>query len=199
VSQVEVVGTHDDQKGPRTHDPDVHCCGALHDAQAPPFVPHAFCAVPGMQVLPWQHPAGHDDASHVQVPPTQCWPLPQLPLLHSPPHPSLAPHTLPEQFGVQPQVPALQLVPFAHAVHTAPPCPHAPLPVPGSHVVPPQQPLHDVLSHRHAPVTHRCPLAQLPCMQMPAQPSLAPHAFPPQSGVHCPLLHELGVPPPPQV
>jgi hypothetical protein len=194
---VDVVGTHDDQKGAVTHDPEVHCIGALHNAQASPLVPHASCADPGMQVFPWQHPVGHDTASHVHVPPTQCCPVPQLPLLHIPPQPSLAPHAL--QLGVQPHVPPVQVVPPAHAVHTVPPCPHAPSSVPGSQVVPLQQPLHEVTSHWHAPATHRCPLAQLPCAQVPAHPSLAPHAFPLQSGVHGPLPHTLGVPPPPHV
>ena len=94
------MGTHEDQKGPATQDPDVHWSGALHESQASPFAPHASCAAPGMQVFPWQHPVPHDTASHVHVPPTQCCPLSQLPLLHTPPHPSLAPHALPVQLGV---------------------------------------------------------------------------------------------------
>jgi hypothetical protein len=43
-------------------------------AQATPAVPHM--ASEGVwQTLAWQQPAGHDDASHTQVPPTQCCPF----------------------------------------------------------------------------------------------------------------------------
>ena len=141
--QVDVVGTHDDQKGPSTHDPDVHCIGVLHDAQASPFVPHASVAVPGMQVFPWQHPLAHDDASHVHVPPTQCWPLPQLPLLHTPPQPSLAPHALPVQLGVHSHAPATHCCPLGQL-----PCVQVPAqPSLAPHAFPPQSGVHGPVPH----------------------------------------------------
>jgi hypothetical protein len=70
---------------------------------------------------------------------------------------------------------------------------------PDSHVVPLQHPEHDVGSQVHAPATHRCPLAQLPCVHTPVQPSLSPQALPAQLGVHVPVPQTLGNPPlPPQ-
>jgi hypothetical protein len=69
----------------------------------PPW-PQAASPVPGSHVLPLQHPV-HDVESHAHTPLTQCWPLPQLPLLHTPPQPSLAPQALPVQLAVHPQTP----------------------------------------------------------------------------------------------
>ena len=136
--------------------------------------------------------------------PLQLGVQPHTPLAPPPPHVSGAAHAAPAQHGcpLPPQVPQLpvpQAVPPGQGVHTVPPLPHAPSLVPGSHVAPSQHPVHDVGSHWHAPVTHRCPAAQLPCVHTPEQPSLAPHALPLQSGVHALLPHVLGVPPPPQV
>lgn len=44
---------------------------ALQATHAEPPVPHAD-GVGLMQVEPWQHPAGQEDASHAHAPPTQC-------------------------------------------------------------------------------------------------------------------------------
>jgi hypothetical protein len=63
--------------------------------------------VPDSQVAPAQHPE-HDVASQRHVPLTQRWPLPHVPSVHTPPHPSLAPHGLFAHVGVQ--------VPWAHAL-----------------------------------------------------------------------------------
>jgi hypothetical protein len=77
---------------------------------------------------------------------------PHTPLAPPPPHVSGEAHALPAQQGCPfpphvPQLPVPHVVPLAHAPHTVPPWPHAPSLVPGSHVVPLQQPAHDVVSH----------------------------------------------------
>jgi hypothetical protein len=68
---------------------------------------------------------------------------------------------------------------------------------PGSHVVPLQQPEHEVVSQVHAYATHSCPTAHAPFPQRPPQPSLAPHTCPAQLGVHVPAPQTPGTPPPP--
>jgi hypothetical protein len=43
--------------------------------------------------------------SHAHVPLKQRWLVPQVPCMHTPEHPSLAPHALPVQLGAQTPVP----------------------------------------------------------------------------------------------
>jgi hypothetical protein len=70
-----------------------------------PPAPHALALVPGWHALSAQHPV-HDVSSHAHAPLTQCWPLVHVPLMHRPLQPSLAPQSLPVQFGVHaPPVP----------------------------------------------------------------------------------------------
>jgi hypothetical protein len=97
-----------------------------------------------------------------------------------------------------PQSPVPHVCPARHATHEAPPRPHASFAVPPRHEAPSQQPLHDAGSHTHAPRSHRCPSPHAPATHTPPQPSLSPHAFPAQLGVHVPIPHVFGVPAPPQ-
>jgi hypothetical protein len=92
------------------------------------------------------------------------------------------------------------VVPGAHELHATPPLPHAPSSVPAAHVLSfLQQPVHEVASQTHAPLTQRWPVPQLPVVQTPPQPSLAPQAFAAQLAAHGPAPHVLGAPPPPHV
>lgn len=50
---------------------------AAQDAQVAPLVPQAVADVPARQVLPLQQPLGQLVESQVQVPLTQCCPVPQ--------------------------------------------------------------------------------------------------------------------------
>jgi hypothetical protein len=98
-------------------------------------------------------------------------------------------HVLPEQHGcpLPPQTPQVvpHVCPDGHVVQVTPPFPHALSAVPTLHVVPEQQPMHEVSSHAHTPFSQCCPLpGQVPPVQTPLQPSSAPHALPAQLGVH---------------
>ena len=183
-----------------------------HDVQEPPLTPQ-LAAEADMHTLPEQQPAGHDAALHTQLPLTQSSPVPHAapaPHVHAPAvqpsalapqdehAPPLAPHAPtvgvvhvdPEQHPLghvvplQPaQAPALQNWFEGQFAHTAPPEPHMPWALPGSHVDPLQQPPHDVLSHTQVPPRQRCPVEQAsppPHVHAPAEehPSaVAPHAW----------------------
>src|SRR5215472_3756369 len=71
-----------------------------HTMHATPPAPHAPGLVPDAQVTPLQHPE-QEVGSQAQLPCTQCCPVPQAPLVHTPLQPSLAPQALPAQLGVQ--------------------------------------------------------------------------------------------------
>jgi hypothetical protein len=102
-------------------------------------------------------------------PPQHAWPLP--------PH---VPQSTP------------QVWPLAHGAQATPPLPHDVSSSPLSHVVPLQQPAHDVTSHLHRPETQRRPCPHAPRVHTPSQPLLAPHALPEQLEVHAPVPHTLG-------
>ena len=109
------------------------------------MVPHV--APDGVwQILPAQHPVGHESLLHTQVPFTQSCPIP-----HAPP----SPHR---------QAPAAEQpsdVALPHALHAAPAAPHWAAVVVVTQVVPAQQPLgHDVASQVHLPAAQRWPAAQ---------------------------------------
>jgi hypothetical protein len=136
--------------------------------------------------------------------PVQLGVHPHVPLWPPPPQLSGEAHAWPAQHGcpLPPHVPQLAVphwVPPAQAAHATPPWPQALWLVPDSHVAPLQHPEHDVGSQRHDPATHLCPVAQLPSVHTPAQPSLAPQALPVQLGVHVPVPQTLGLAPAPQV
>jgi hypothetical protein len=98
------------------------------------------------QVVPLQHPPGHDDALHTHAPDTQVWPA-----AHAASVPHL--HTPLVQVLVDPE----------HGPHARPPVPHEPAfcEAKGTHAPALQQPLGQlVASHTHAPPTQRVPLAQ---------------------------------------
>jgi hypothetical protein len=95
--------------------------GAVHAAHAEPPAPQALFAVPARHWPAEQQPAGHDVESHAHTSLTQCSPLPQLPLPHAPPQPSLAPQAFPAQLGVHPHVPLWPLPPHdSGALHVPP-------------------------------------------------------------------------------
>ncbi len=142
-----------------------------HATQVDPLVPHA--PVVGVwQLLPEQHPVGHDVASHTQLPDTQCWP---------------AAHTAPEPQAHWPLV-HRSAFEVSHAAHAAPLVPHVAV-VGVVHALFLQHPVgHDVESHVQAPETQRCPAehaAPLPHLHSPALVQLSacagshvPHASP---------------------
>lgn len=184
-----------------------------HAVQLPPSTPHVDDDA-GMHMLFEQHPAGHEAALHTQVEPTQFRPVvhagppphEQAPAVHPSalgPHveqePPPVPHA-PTDGGVHvgpEQQPPAHVVPLqprrrprcrnwsmGHPVHIAPPDPHTPWVLPGSHVAPLQQPPHpDLLSHTQAPPRQRCPVEHAgppphvhpPLDEHPSAP--APHAW----------------------
>ncbi len=184
-----------------------------HAAHEPPAVPHVPDTC-GWHWLFWQQPSGHDAALHVQDPPTHACPCgqafpalqTQVPALvhvsalipqgpHAPPPAPQAVddgavHVCPEQqpFGhvvwlQSAQEPALQMRP-PQSSHMAPPAPQPCGSLPGSQLVPLQQPLHDWLSQMHLPPEQRWPVTQagpIPHVQVPftgEQPSpLSPHVW----------------------
>lgn len=48
----------------------------MHMSQTPPPVPQAPFVFPARQLLPEQHPEGHELESHTQFPPEHRWPAP---------------------------------------------------------------------------------------------------------------------------
>ncbi|MCA3012385.1 MAG: hypothetical protein INH41_08295 [Myxococcaceae bacterium] len=93
-------------------------------------------------MFPLQHPLGQVVTSQTQVPPEHRCPAPQA---APPPQLQLPPW---QRSAVLPQ-----------AWHAAPPPAHCVADVAVTQVFPEQQPDgHDVASHTHAPLTHRCPL-----------------------------------------
>jgi hypothetical protein len=79
---------------------------------APPM-PQAFGSVPARHApVLEQHPV-HEVESQTHAPLAQCRPAPHVPDTHVPEHPSLAPHALPVQLGVQVPVPQTFGVPAA--------------------------------------------------------------------------------------
>ena len=101
---------------------------------------------------------------------------------HTPVHPSLVPHALPVQLGVQVQAPFVH-GPDEHVSHVAPLVPHALVEVPSSHASPLQHPEHEVSSQVHTPDRQCCPDAQLVVVQPPVVASgegpVPPPASPP--------------------
>jgi hypothetical protein len=190
---------------PQVHVPVVHPSDTVgsHVTQPPPIAPQALIDI-GAHALPLQQPIGHDVASHVHAPPTQCCPIahgPPAPQAHAPPlHESArtgsqgthmdppAPQAptegivqaLPAQQPVvqvwaHPEhTPALHVWPAPHGVHAAPIVPHA-VGEEAVQALPLQHPVgHDVASQVHAPATQCCPAAHGAAL--------------PQA--HAPFLHE---------
>jgi hypothetical protein len=200
-------------------------CPPVHLAQAPPPAPQCAVVSPASQVAPEQHPE-HDDGLHAHTPLSHSCPAAQVPVVHIPPQPSLPPQAALVQSGAQVHTPSSHtsgavhtspaqhcapsapqvvhsspshVVPEEQAVQAPPPSPHAVSSVPGSHVSPEQQPLHDVGSQVQTPPLQSCPTAHAPEAHTPPQPSLPPQSAPAQLGVQEPVPHVLGAPPPPHV
>jgi hypothetical protein len=159
-----------------------------HAVQVPPATPQVDDEA-DMHTLFAQHPAGHEAALQTQVEPTQSRPAvhagppphEQAPAVqpsalapHVEQEPPPVPHA-PTDGGVHvdpEQQPPGQVVPLqpahapplqnwftGHPVHVAPPEPHIPWVLPGSHVAPLQQPAHpDMSSQTQAPPEQRCPV-----------------------------------------
>ncbi len=172
----------------------------VHAAHACPTAAHAV-SDGVVHVVPSQQPFGHEVASHVHTPATQCSPAPQ-----GPPVP-------------QWQTPAEEQLSEATAsqlTHVEPAAPHI-ASERELHVDPAQQPLgHDVASHTQRPPAQRCPSAHAgwpPHVHVPADEHaseveawhathaapLMPHAvspvadwqvLPTQHPAHCPAQLE---------
>jgi hypothetical protein len=176
---------------PQVHVPVVQASATVesHVMQPPPIAPQALIDM-GTQAVPLQQPIGHEVASHVHAPPTQCCPIAQgapAPQAHAPflqesarteshathidpPAPQAATEgivqALPaqqpvEQVCAQPEhTPALHVWPAPHGVHAAPMAPHAVVEE-VLQAFPLQHPVgQEVASHVHAPATQCCPEAQ---------------------------------------
>jgi hypothetical protein len=196
---------------------------SAHAAHTVPPTPHELTDDPGSHVETLQHPL-HEVASHTHTPVSQRWPSAHDPCWHAPPHPSSAPHALPSQVGVHWQIPSWQrsglahpdsaqhgwpfpphtpqstpqVWPLVHGAQTTPPLPQDEFSAPSSQDVPLQHPAQEVTSHLQTPATQRSPWAQVPRVQTPSQPLLAPHAAPAQLDTQAPAPQTLGCPPPPQ-
>jgi hypothetical protein len=123
------------------HTPPTQCCFDAHGLHAEPAVPHDRSELPARHDPFEQHPLGQDAPSQMHCPWKHRWPATQaapVPHVHAPLalHPSpVAPHTEHPPPAV-PQVvgPGVSQMPFL------------------------QQPFgHDVASHTHCPLEHRCP------------------------------------------
>ncbi len=162
-----------------------------HAWHPPPPLPHALIALPPRQLPDEQHPLQLDE-SHVHVPDVQWVPVAQLPVMQTPPHPSLPPHVAFVQSGAHPHTPGAPPTPHVRPVaqalpeqHACPLPPHAPqLALP--HVAPEPQ-----LVHTTPPIPHAAfvlPGSHVETSQHP------PHDVP--SHVHtpvtqrCPLPHD---------
>lgn len=81
--------------------PPPQICDAEHTEQVAPPLPQLAFVLPDTHCPEAEQHPPHVVLSHVQVPLTQCVPLPQVPAMHVPPQPSLAPQAFAEQFGTQ--------------------------------------------------------------------------------------------------
>lgn len=171
--------------------PFTHAWPAAHAAPEPqahePFwqesapMPHPVHAAPPVpqevtdrawHTPPAQHPVGHDVESQTHVPLAQRCP---------------AAHPVPPPHAHEPFTHALDPC-ASHAMHEAPPVPHAAR-LGALHVAPAQHPFgHEVASQTHVPPRQRCPAPhaaappqlQAPPLQLSARlGSHAPHAAPP--------------------
>ena len=97
------------------HAPPLHVSPVLHVAQTLPALPHWLTVSPVSHVLPLQQPVGHEVASQVHCPETQCCPEP-----HAGPEPhwqlpeTLQPSLVVAVHPVQTHVPPMQVLPGAH-------------------------------------------------------------------------------------
>jgi hypothetical protein len=154
------------------HPPSWHVCVPPHARHAAPPRPHSPGSVPFSQTLPLQHPS-HDVASQRHSALEQCWPLPQEPVVQTPPQPSLAPQALPEHVGVHPHTLDVPPPPHESGDAQAPPAQHAcPLPpqvpqLPVPHASPPEHATHSLPPLPHCPSTF--PGSQTLPLQHPAQ------------------------------
>jgi hypothetical protein len=159
-----------------THSPLTQCwpppqLPPSHTPPQPSSAPHVLPAHVGVhpQAPGWPPPLHVSGVAHVLPLAQQGWPLP--------PHvPQSTPH----------------VSPLAHAAQTTPPLPHDPSSTPLAHVVPLQQPEHDVTSHLQTPDTHRCPWPHALSVQTPSQPLLSPQDLPVQLEVHGPVPQTFG-------
>jgi hypothetical protein len=168
--------TQDPAEQQPLHDDGSHAHPALVQCRPVPQLP--LVHVPPQPSSP-PHATPVQLGVHPQTP--DCAPLHARGLAHSPP-PGPWQHGCP--LPPQPPHAGVPHAPPVHAVQTTPPAPHAPADVPAAQTEMSQHPAHDVASHTQRPDSQRCPPAHAPFWQMPPHPSLAPHALPPQLGVH---------------
>ncbi len=171
-----------------------------------PIVPHAD-AEGVVHVVPEQQPVGQEVALQTHAPATHSWPLAhaapvphvQTPFVHESalmPQAMHAPPPVPQveaegvlQFGpeqhplghvvaLHPHAPAMHFCIMGQVWHAAPALPQFVSELPGRQLFPEQQPLHEVLSHRHTPIEQCCPLEHCgppPQVQVPLEEQ--PSAF----------------------
>jgi hypothetical protein len=151
-----------------------------------------------LQVVPAQHPLGHEPASHTQVPPAQRWPTAQagcVPQAHCPAAEQLSARTASQPVQVAPAVPQVATEGGLHVAPEQQPfgqvVPLQPLHTPPTHNCAPGQ-----LSHAPPPVPHD--VALLPGRQAPAAQHPPAHEVPSHTQVlamqRCPGAHALALP-----
>jgi hypothetical protein len=124
--------------------------------QAPPT--HSWplpqgAPVPHLQAPAEEHPSDFSASHEMQALP----PTPQAVIERGL---QLGPEQHPvAQFMAQPEhVPLLQVSPDGQLAHALPPLPHWVSPLPASHTLPLQHPVHEVRSHTQLPLRQRCPV-----------------------------------------
>jgi len=160
-----------------THSPPLQACPAAHAPHAAPPVPQEpLDWLPyGSQVLPLQHPFGHEPGVHTQAPAA----LHTWPAAHAPHAAPPVPHWVPDsdEYGTQTlplqqppghevashthaPVALLHSSPALHALHDEPPAPHDAFDslASASHVVPLQHPAHDEPPQVQVPAVHAWPV-----------------------------------------
>ena len=153
---------------------------ASQAVQAPASTPQLATEAGWHWPAPSQQPFGQLAELHAHVPASlHCWPM-----AHWAPLPHLQPLALHESARAG-----------SHATQAPPLPPHIEKPVEVVQVAPAQQPLGQ-LQPSHAPPSQCWPPPHVPVMQVPPQPSVAPHALPLHDGVHVPVPHRLGPAPP---
>jgi hypothetical protein len=172
----------------------------VHEVESHAHTPAEQCR-PEPHVPVWHFPPHPSSAPHAF--PVQLGVHPHWPLTPPPPHVSGAVHVPvdPQQgCAFPPHAPQVtpHVVPAPHTMHAAPPWPQSFGSVPARHAPALEQhPVHELGSHRHAPFEQCRPAVHVPERHVPEHPSLAPHAFPVQLGVHTPVPHTFCFPPAP--
>lgn len=136
---------------------------SAHPAHAAPPLPHLAAALPGWHVVPSQQPSQQFFEKHLPAPPLQLVVSATAVPVHVPPVQASVVHSFES----------------SHAMHRAPPLPHAVgLDVPGWQLVPSQHPLqHAPARHVPVPLPQLVPSATGFAVQAPLVQESAMHSF----------------------